>query len=205
VHPAKIDSQYITLVDWLVKTFKELSDVGHSDRPGIVHRLDRDTSGIMIVARNNCAHAQISDLFKNRKIQKTYHAVVHGHPEKEGIIDLPITRHPVNRNTMMCTIQKDNKKARSALTQYKVLEYFESCSLVEVKPTTGRTHQIRVHFSTIGHPLIGDAVYSKASKKIKRHALHATSLTFTFNGKQHSFNCEAPNDFNLLLKKISNN
>jgi len=208
VHPPKIDCDYITLIDWLTHTFENLANVGPSDRPGIVHRLDRDTSGIMIVAKNNCSHAHICQLFKDRKIQKTYHAVVQGHPEKEGTIEYPITRNPVKRNTVMCVKDKaklEHKRVRHACTHYKVVHYFEDHSLVEVKPVTGRTHQIRAHFASIGHPIVGDAVYGKTSKKIKRHALHAVSLAFKFNGKQHSFCCEAPKDFKLLLKKISNN
>lgn len=208
VHPPKITSQEVTLVDWLVYRFNELSRVGYADRPGIVHRLDKDTSGLMLVARNNCAHALLSDMFRNRTIQKTYLAVVKGHPEKNGTINFAITRDPVRRNSMIhiaAEEKKEGKKIRDACTHYEVLEYFDDCALVQAKPVTGRTHQIRVHFSAIGHPLVGDLLYGEKSKKIGRHALHAYSLTFEFNGKKNNFFQNPPQDFQKLIEILRNN
>lgn len=202
VHPPKLTSTEATLVDWLVKTFKELKEVGYTDRPGIVHRLDKDTSGIMLVARNNCAHAILCDMFKNRTIEKTYLAIVAGHPEPEGSIDYAITRHPTKRNTMthVTAAYTSGSNIRNAKTNYRVLEYFKDCALVEAKPLTGRTHQIRIHFTAIGHPLIGDYVYGKKSKVITRQALHAYKLAFEFNGKLHEFCQNPPADFQNLLE-----
>ena len=202
VHPPKITHQDVTLIDWLTHKFQELSRVGYADRPGIVHRLDKDTSGILLVARNNCAHALLCDLFRKREIQKTYLALVSGHPDKEGTIDFAIMRHQTKRNTMTHVLPgpvQSGPKRRDACTHYKVLEYFKDASLIEAKPVTGRTHQIRVHFAAIGHPIIGDYVYGKKSKTMPRQALHAQKLSFKFNGKQYNFCQNPPEDF---LKNI---
>lgn len=191
----------VTLVDWLVHYFSDLSLVGHPERPGIVHRLDKDTSGLMIIPRNNYALYKFGELFRNRLIKKTYYAVVQGHPEKTGIIDAPIGRDPHVRNRMA----PHGIKARISRTDYKVLEYFKETSLLALYPTTGRTHQIRVHCNYIGHPLIGDATYGSSSSAIARHALHAQALLFTFDGKIYSFSSELPQDMVSLLnaqKKI---
>jgi len=208
VHPPKISHKDVTLIDWLVHRFQELSRVGYTDRPGIVHRLDKDTSGILLVARNNCAHALLCDLFRKREIQKTYLALVEGHPDKEGTIDFAIMRHRTKRNTMTHAIPgpaQSGPKRRDACTHYKVLEYFEKGSLVEVKPITGRTHQIRVHFAAIGHPIIGDYLYGKKLKTIKRQALHAYKLSFKFNGKQYDFCQKPPEDFEKKIEILRNN
>src|SRR5260221_11717328 len=135
-----------------------------SDRPGIIHRLDKETSGIMIITRTSYAHNVIGGLFRNRKIQKTYKAIVDGHPPQEGLISLAIGRDPMNPIKMRTFedeyISADGMvggtKTRHAKTEYKVLQRFKDTSLIEVKPTTGRTHQIRVHMKAIGHPVIGD-------------------------------------------------
>ncbi|MDP3788428.1 MAG: RluA family pseudouridine synthase [Candidatus Chromulinivorax sp.] len=188
VHPPEQTFTDIALTDWLVQEFPHIKDVGESTRPGIVHRLDRNTSGIMIIALTNEAHATFSAMFKDRLMQKTYIALVTGHPQQTGTIDYFIGRHPVQKNIMHCfTAMPENSCARDALTDYKVLQYFDTSSLVEIKPKTGRTHQIRVHFKAIGHPLIGDTVYGTASKKIGYHALHAQNLEFTYNGIAYQF------------------
>lgn len=188
-------SPEVTLVDWLLTKFKEMKDVGEPDRPGIVHRLDKDTSGLMIVARNRHAHMILSDMFKNRQMHKTYWAVVKGTPKESGTIDLPIDRHPVVRNKMTHT-----RAGRDALTHYKLLQQFKDYAVVEAKPVTGRTHQIRVHFAAIGHSLIGDSTYGAKSKLISRQALHAYGLEFEFKGKQYSFTQEPPADMQAILK-----
>lgn len=207
VHPPRVTSKDVTLIDWLVHTFNELEQVGYADRPGIVHRLDKNTSGLMLVARNNCAHALLCDMFKKRTIQKTYLALVTGHPDKEGTIDFAIMRHQTKRNTMMHVRpgSHTNGKVREACTHYRVLEYFDDCSLVQIKPITGRTHQIRVHFAALGHALVGDYVYGKKSKTIKRQALHAYKLSFKFNGKQYEFCQNPPEDFQNFLEILRNN
>lgn len=185
----------ITVVDWLNNYFNECMSVGHPERPGIVHRLDENTSGLMIIARTNIAHQQFTTLFKNRAIKKEYTALVEGHPPAVGVIDLPIGRNPVKRNQM--TIH--GIKPRESLTHYKTVHYFDHYSLVRVQPHTGRTHQIRVHFQAIKHPLIGDTTYGKQSAFIKRHALHASQLSFIFLGKSYTFQSSLPTDIQKLI------
>jgi len=209
VHSPHPQSTDITLVDWLIEKFEDIKKVGSEDRPGIVHRLDKDTSGVIIVPRNNCAHAYFSDLFRERKIQKTYLAIVKGHPDKEGEIDLEIARNPYDRNKMTHVTSKNvskiKSKIRKATSFYKVLEYFDEHTLVEVKPVTGRTHQIRVHFSGIGHPLMGDPIYGKKSKIISRHALHAQKLEFTFEGQNFCAQQNEPEDFKKAITLLRKN
>lgn len=188
VHPPQETYQGFALTDWLIQNYPEITSVGEKERPGIVHRLDRNTSGIMIIALNSAAHATLSALFKNRKIQKTYIALVMGHPPITGSIDYVIGRHPTQKN-MMHAHQgiSESNQARDASTNYTTLQYFDTFSVVQVKPKTGRTHQIRVHFKAIGHPLLGDTIYGSSSKKLPYHALHAQSLEFSYNGIPYSF------------------
>ncbi len=188
VHPPEQTFTDIALTDWIVQEFAEIIDVGDPLRPGIVHRLDRNTSGIMIIARTNSAYQTFVQMFKDRLIQKTYIALVNKHPEAAGTIEFAIGRHPVQKNIMHAfTAIPENSCARDAITHFKVLQYFDTYSLVEVKPKTGRTHQIRVHFKAIGHPLLGDTVYGTASKQIGYHALHAQNLEFTYQGIDYQF------------------
>lgn len=200
VHAPSKANQEVTVVDWLLSKFQEIRMVGCYDRPGIVHRLDKDTSGLLIVSRNNYAHEILSDLFKNRLVKKTYTAVVKGHPEAQGTIELPISRDPFYRTKM----SHNYNNGRPSTTHYKVLKYFHDTALVQLNPITGRTHQIRVHCAALGHPLIGDMLYGTSSKLIKRHALHASSLEFVFEGKQFSFSQEYPADFKQLLNILEN-
>lgn len=194
-----------TLVDWLLTHFHNLAAVGSPNRPGIVHRLDKDTSGLMIVAKNPQALATLSELFKQRKIQKTYWAVVTGHPPREGTIDLPIDRHPTIRHRMthLPTAVHWQRPGRHATTHYKVIEQFANAALLELTPVTGRTHQIRVHCAAIKHPLLGDAVYGKKSSLIGRHALHAYALAFEYEGKQYRIHVAPPEDFQKLLDQLA--
>jgi 23S rRNA pseudouridine1911/1915/1917 synthase len=198
VHAPSNRSTAITLVDWLTAHFNEIAQVGSSDRPGIVHRLDKDTSGILIVARNNYAHAAFADMFKNRSISKTYYALVAGHPSREGSIDFRIDRHPTDRNRMA----HFTYRGREALTQYTVREYLKDGALLHVKPVTGRTHQIRVHCAAIGHPILGDPIYGSRSKQISRQALHAAELSFMFEGSSYTFSAETPSDFMMLAQQM---
>ena len=137
-------------------------------------------------------------MLKNREVKKTYLAVVKGHPQKEGKIDIPIGRHPNKRNLMSHT----SFEKKPSLTYYKVLEYFKTESLVEVRIITGRTHQIRVHFAAIGHGLIGDENYGYLSKLISRTALHAHKLSFEYKGKTFEYKKEVPQDFEELLNHL---
>jgi 23S rRNA pseudouridine1911/1915/1917 synthase len=203
VHPAPTTSTTeVTLVDWLLSQYNELRSVGSVDRPGIVHRLDKDTSGILIIPRTNYAHTIFGNLFKNRQIEKTYYAVVQGHPPKQGTIDLPIGRDPVTKTKMKAFTTAVENVTRPAVTHYKVMEYFKDSALVEVKPVTGRTHQIRVHLAAIGHPIIGDATYGKKSKLIERHALHAYRIAFIFDNIPYAFSHEVPEDFKKLIESL---
>jgi 23S rRNA pseudouridine1911/1915/1917 synthase len=210
VHAPSTTSQAITLADWIRHHHQDITSIGTSDRPGIIHRLDKETSGIMIITRTHYAHNIIGGLFRNRKIQKTYKAIVAGHPEKEGTITLAIGRDPINRIKMATfdekKINSEGKigsiKVRNAQTNYKVLEYFQDASLIEVKPTTGRTHQIRVHMAALGHPIISDQLYGKKSPLIDRQALHAENLSFIFEENTYSFNDKIPDDFQQLLNTL---
>jgi 23S rRNA pseudouridine1911/1915/1917 synthase len=203
VHAPNKNYAEVTLSDWVIAGHEEIAHVGLIDRPGIVHRLDKDTSGLMIIPRTNLAHATLTEMFKGRKIQKTYLAIVIGHPPKTGTIDYFIGRHPTVRNKMhhfSNTTKRMN--SRDALTHYEVLTYFKDYSLVKIKPVTGRTHQIRVHFAALGFPLLSDHVYGKKSKILNRHALHAHQLEFELNGQKHQFISELPDDLQNVLEKL---
>lgn len=195
VHPPSSYTTEVTLVDWLRAYFPELAGVGTIDRPGVVHRLDRGTSGLMIIARNAVSHKMFSDMFRNRTIQKTYVALVKGHPDKSGVIDFAISRDPQAKTKMT----HRNPNGRHATTYYNVLHYFEDTTLLELKPVTGRTHQLRVHCAAIGHTIIGDTQYGTPSKLIDHQALHAQKLAFIFQEREYEFCQELPEDFQKLL------
>ena len=198
VHATSPANKQFSLVDWLIHHFKEIIGVGDQDRPGIVHRLDKDTSGLMIITRNDQAHAKFGEMFHNRTIKKKYYALVQGHPDKQGTIDLPIARDTVHRNRM--TTKTD--KGRKSVTHYTVQTYYNTAALLDVSPVTGRTHQIRVHCAQMGHPIIGDAVYGKTSPLISRQALHAYHLEFTYNDEPFSFTIGLPNDMVHALELL---
>lgn len=205
VHPLPNKSSG-TLVNALLEHCKDLQGIGGVLRPGIVHRLDKDTSGVMVVAKNDFAHQSLSRQFKERVTSKEYLAIVRGCVEnREGIIDLPVARHPQIRIKM--AIVKDGKEAVSF---YKVLRYFKDvATLVKVSPKTGRTHQIRVHFKAIGHPLLGDEVYGYGKKDavfgVERQMLHAVSLGFFHprNGRFLRFIAPLPEDFKKVLRNLA--
>ncbi len=172
-----------TLVNALIYHFNSLSSCDQGERPGIVHRLDKDTSGLLVVAKDNKTHRLMAEKFKGREVKKTYVALIYGKlPAEEGEIKLPVGRSRVDRKKMSISIDRGKK----AQTSFKVIEeYRKNCSLVKIKLKTGRTHQIRVHFSYIDHPVIGDSKYgNKESGKIaneiglERQFLHAKKLKF---------------------------
>lgn len=201
VHKPNTHSTEFTLVDWLIHAHTAIKDVGSPERPGIVHRLDKNTSGLMIIPLTNYAHGQFADQFKNRTIHKTYTALVHGHPDKSGTIDYPITRDPIHKHKM--THRSNTSRARNALTNFTVEAYGPAHALIKAKPQTGRTHQIRVHLSAIGHPIVGDSIYGKSDDQIiTRHALHAQSLEFDFDGKHYQFTANIPEDMQRAKKII---
>ena len=208
-----------TLVNGLVYHFKNsLSDIGDSIRPGIIHRLDKDTSGLMIIAKNNFAHEILAKQIENRSAKRVYLAVIWGFlKETEGKISKNIARSNSDRKKM--TIVQTGGK--SATTYYKTMEVFKRglCSLVECTLETGRTHQIRVHMSKSGHSIIGDNVYGNNTRKVNsvldsslqeqlkrmnRQALHAYKISFShpLNGELMSFSVEPPNDMNNLIEKL---
>jgi 23S rRNA pseudouridine1911/1915/1917 synthase len=197
VHNVESHNDEPSLVRGLLFRFPEFVQFENIERPGIVHRLDKDTSGLMIVARNPIAQKKFSEMFKNRTMKKTYLAVVTTHPDKEGVITDAIGRHPRMRHKMTA---RGGLNARDSETRYEVLEYFEDTSLVAAYPVTGRTHQIRVHMASIGHGLIGDCIYGSKSLLIKRQALHAHKLSFEYNGKQYDYALNPPKDFNHLVE-----
>ncbi len=213
-HPTTLTDNQPSVVDWLIKQYPSITNVGSSERPGIVHRLDKDTSGLMIIARTLYAHAQFGTMFKDRAMQKTYWAIVQGHPPASGSIDFSIGRDPITRNKMAAFATGQSIPAltpktthaagaiRPALTNYKVLQYFEDAALLELKPVTGRTHQIRVHCAALGYPLLGDELYGNSSKLIKRHALHARTIAFEFDGIPYSFTQELPDDMKKVIQLL---
>lgn len=203
VHPAA-GNHTGTLVNALLEHCRDsLSDINGVIRPGIVHRIDKDTSGVLVVAKNNNSHAILSEKLKKHDIQRIYTAVAEGTiHEDSGKIDAPIGRHPVERKKMAV----DVRNGRNAVTHFRVLERFKSATLLELRLETGRTHQIRVHMSYIGHPLIGDAVYGKKKQKygFEGQALHARLLGFIHpgTGEYMQFEAEAPVEFQRLVEKL---
>jgi len=188
VHPA-YGNPSGTLVNALLYHCKDLAGINGVLRPGIVHRLDKDTSGVMVVAKDDEAYHQLTKQFKNRTVEKVYLAIAYGQFAKdEGLIDSAIGRHPSERKRMSTRTQK----GRTAITRWKVLERLDGFTLLEIFPQTGRTHQIRVHLSSMGHPLLGDPLYGRKGrpgaihdpllkecvKRMNRQALHAHRLGF---------------------------
>ena len=202
VHPAAGNEER-TLVNALLYHVHDLSGIGGEMRPGIVHRLDKDTSGLILIAKNDKAHVLLSDQFKERTMEKHYRAVAVGNfREQEGLIDAPIARHPVDRKKM--AIVPDGKPSQ---TEWKVLERLKGATYLDVHLLTGRTHQIRVHMHSIGHPLLGDRIYApniKTNVHIPRLMLHAYSLAFTHptTGERMEIMAPLPEKFAVTLEKL---
>lgn len=178
-----------TLVNGLMNHFNNLSDSNGPERPGIVHRLDKDTSGALIVAKNNKIHEQLQELFKKRKIAKKYLTIVEGKVGENGMINDSILRDPKNPIRMIL-----DSKGREALTFYHVLDQNEDYSLLEIDLITGRTHQIRVHFEGSGHPILGDPIYNSFPKKMNfsGQILHASELSFIHPKTGEAIEIKAP-------------
>lgn len=202
VHPANGNPDG-TLVNAIMAICKDsLSGIGGEIRPGIVHRLDKDTSGLIIIAKNDKAHIHLSEQIKNREIEKTYIALVRGViKENEATINMPIGRSTKDRKKMTVT-----KNGKNAVTHFKVMKRYDKYTLLEVKIETGRTHQIRVHMAEIGYPIIGDTVYSNGKNqfKVEGQMLHAAKLTFKHPITNKELNLEAPlpKYFKDILNKL---
>ena len=202
VHPAA-GNESGTLVNALLHHVRDLSGIGGEMRPGIVHRLDKDTSGLILIAKNDRAHIALSEQFKQRSMEKHYRAVAFGHfAQEHGLIDAPIARHPVDRKKM--AVVPDGKPSR---TEWTVIEPLKGATFLDVHLLTGRTHQIRVHMQSIGHPLLGDSIYApnlKTSVRIPRLMLHAYSLAFTHpaTGERMTLVAPLPQTFVATLEKL---
>ena len=199
VHPAPGHPSH-TLVNAILPHFPHLAALSDSMRPGIVHRLDKDTSGVMLVAKNSVAQADLFDQFKAHSVVKAYLVLVKGHLTPEnGIIEASIGRDPRNRKRMAVVAG-----GREARTEYRVVRYIGDYTLLEVRPETGRTHQIRVHLSAIGYPVAGDKVYGVKSAELSRQFLHACRLGFKLpsTGEYVEFTSELPPDLEQALKDI---
>ena len=202
VHPANGNPDG-TLVNAILSICKDsLSGIGGEIRPGIVHRLDKDTSGLLIIAKNDESHIKMSEQIKNREVKKIYIALVRGNvKEKEATIDMPIGRSTKDRKKMAVT-----KKGKNAVTHFKVLERFNGYTLLEVRIETGRTHQIRVHLSEIGYPIVGDMVYSNGKNPfgVEGQMLHAQKLQFKhpITGKELLLEAPIPEYFKKVLESL---
>ena len=202
VHPANGNPDG-TLVNAIMAMCKgSLSGIGGEIRPGIVHRLDKDTSGLLIVAKNDLAHINMSNQIKDRQVKKIYIALVKGNiNEDEATINMPIGRSTKDRKKM--AVRKNGKEA---VTHFKVIKRFKDYTLLKVKIDTGRTHQIRVHMAEIGHPVVGDIVYSKGKNEfgVEGQMLHAQSLDFKhpITGKEMHLEAKLPEYFEKVLEKL---
>lgn len=198
VHPAPGHPRS-TLVNAILAHCRDI-EINGTERPGIVHRLDKDTSGLMIVAKNDAAQKNLSDQIKARSVLKRYLVLVHGHlsPER-GVIEAPIGRDPGSRKVMAVVTA-----GRDARTRYRVIRYLDNYTLLEVTTETGRTHQIRVHLSAIGFPVVGDAVYGRQSSIVKRQFLHACHLGFRLpsSGEYMEFSSNLAQDLEEALERI---
>ena len=200
VHPAP-GSKSRTLVNALLAHCKNLSGIGGVLKPGIVHRIDKDVSGLLVVAKTDRAHRYLASQFKDKIASRIYYAVVKGVVQLDnGIIDLPIGRSTRDRKKMAVVFER----SREAVTRYKVLERFRNTTLLEITLGTGRTHQIRVHLSYIGHPILGDVKYGTTMTGFSRPALHAKTLGFVhpITKKYVQFDTEFPHDMKVLIENL---
>ncbi len=211
VHPAP-GNEGGTLVNALLyHCGNTLSGINGVIRPGIVHRIDKDTSGLLVVAKNDEAHVFLSSLLKDHGIKRTYHAIIIGHlKEQRGTVNAPIARHPIDRKKMAVVAG-----GREAITHYEVIEEYTGYSYIKLNLETGRTHQIRVHMSYKGHPIIGDSVYGGGKTQFEKansslldgQILHAKELSFPHPRTKEimHFECELPENFKALLEKLRKN
>lgn len=215
VHGTRLNSNEKTLVDWLIAKYPEVKSVGDNpeERPGIVHRLDKETSGLMVIARNQKAFEYLKNLFQNHEVKKTYLGLVLGRTEKSFKISKPIGQ---KRGSLKRTVRLDNAKMiKDALTEFEAVKFFKfresELTLIKARPLTGRTHQIRIHLNSINHPVLGDKLYGgkiqlRISEELglKRHFLHAESMEFTSPaGSRLKFTADLPSDLSQALDLLS--
>lgn len=201
VHPAEY-SNYGTLVNALLYHCRDLSGINGVMRPGIVHRLDKDTSGVMVVAKNDRAHVKLAEQIREKSARRVYEAIVHGRVKLDaGIINGAIGRSPFDRKKMAIV-----EGGKPATTEFKVLERFDRYTLVECRLRTGRTHQIRVHMTAIGHPLMGDPIYGARRNEfyMTGQALHSRELTLMHptTGEEMKFEAPLPEDMQSIINKL---
>src|SRR3989344_5315199 len=204
-HPKNTEDKQESVTGWLVEKYPEIKTVGEDPlRPGLVHRLDKDTSGLLVIAKNQDSFLYLKNLFQERKIQKFYLALVSGRPkESKGIIDAPMGRIGMKRTTQV----RGNKKLKDkkeAVTEYDTIKNFRDFTLLEVSPHTGRTHQIRVHLKSIGNPVAGDPLYGhKSSKEPSRLFLHAYKLQFVSpDGKALAIEAGLPKELQNFINAL---
>lgn len=214
-HPKNLTDTQNSVTGWLTEKYPELKNVGEPfiasgkeiPRAGVVHRLDKDTSGLLLVAKNNKAFFYLKNLFQERKIKKYYLALVNGEPkEPKGVISLPLGRMGLKRTTRIAGKKLTDKK--EAVTEYRTVKNYNGFTLLEVMPRTGRTHQIRVHLNSLGTPVSGDKVYGfkklKSPTGLTRMFLHAYKLEFTApDGKRLAIETDPPEDLKKVLKDLS--
>lgn len=198
VHPAH-GHYNDTLVNALLYRIKDLSGIGGEIRPGIVHRLDKDTTGLLIIAKNDISHQRLSEQLKNRTLKRTYWAICEGEiPWEEKRIEAPLGRHPMDRKRMAIV-----PYGKLAITNFKVLERFKGYTLISADLETGRTHQIRVHISHLGFPILGDEVYGRIDKRfgVRGQLLHAKKISFIHPTKNvpMEFEIDLPEEFKRVL------
>ena len=209
VHPAAGNPSGTLVNALLFHCGGSLSGIGGVLRPGIVHRIDKDTSGLLVVAKNDAAHRALAEELKHHGIEREYHALaLGGFKTEQGTVDLPIGRHPTDRKRM--AVLRNSETAKNAITHYEVKEAFGKVTYLKLRLETGRTHQIRVHMSHLGHPLVGDTVYGgggtpfekKHSALINGQALHAKRLSFTHpvTRERMCFECPLPKEFERLVE-----
>jgi 23S rRNA pseudouridine1911/1915/1917 synthase len=206
-HKAESSPGEKTLVDFLIEHYPPIKDVGEDlSRPGIVHRLDRETSGLLVAAKTNEAFQYLKNLFQERKVEKKYYALVHGAPkERSGTIDLPLAKLEGKQTTQL--EGKQQLEGKTAITEYKTTREFSDYSLLDITIKTGRTHQIRVHLKAIGHPIVCDKIYGSRKavcpENIKRMFLHAYYLSFvTPSGNPLALEADLPEELAQGLENI---
>ena len=201
VHPA-LGHTSGTLVNAVLAHCPQIADVGGLERAGIVHRLDKDTSGLVLIAKDEPTRAALQRQFKRRQVSKTYLALVEGPVEpREGVIEAPVGRDKRQRKRMAVV-----RRGREARTVYRAIEYFANHTLLEVHPHTGRTHQVRVHLAWLGYPIVGDTVYGRRRQRLlrSRHFLHASRLRFTHptTGEDVEFKAPLPSKLAAVLRRL---